>query len=176
MWKGLFQDASVIQYAYNLNFPLHAFHGVIADPWSAFSVNSPAVILETVKQVPFHEMSRRWPILTDFAHCVQHKRVSFLSHAGGKQRECPTCSPLWVSRKQRDYDFVNFPSNPRSMAVSKQWLLTLLIVKNTSHRLLSLQLWSPGASWFQYSMSSGISLTFKPFQIRSLLLIIQWSV
>ncbi|KTG45452.1 hypothetical protein cypCar_00008256 [Cyprinus carpio] len=53
---GLFQDASVIQYAYNLNFPLHVFHGVIAEPWSAFSVNCPAVILETIKQVPIHEM------------------------------------------------------------------------------------------------------------------------
>ncbi|RXN15318.1 alpha-mannosidase 2C1 [Labeo rohita] len=47
---GPFQDASVIQHAYNLNFPLHVFHRVISEPWSAFSVNSPAVILETVKQ------------------------------------------------------------------------------------------------------------------------------
>ncbi|KAL0154666.1 hypothetical protein M9458_048929, partial [Cirrhinus mrigala] len=39
-----------IEYAYNLNFPLHLFHGVISEPWSAFSVNSPAVILETIKQ------------------------------------------------------------------------------------------------------------------------------
>uniref|UniRef100_A0A8C1HHQ8 Glycosyl hydrolase family 38 C-terminal domain-containing protein n=1 Tax=Cyprinus carpio carpio TaxID=630221 RepID=A0A8C1HHQ8_CYPCA len=46
---GHFQDALVIQYTYNLNFPLHVFHGVISEPWSVFSVNSPAVTLETVK-------------------------------------------------------------------------------------------------------------------------------
>ncbi len=86
MWKGLFQDASVIQYAYNLNFPLHAFHGVIADPWSAFSVNSPAVILETVKQVPFHEMSRQWPLLTDFAHCSAQTPFPFY-HMQAESRE-----------------------------------------------------------------------------------------
>uniref|UniRef100_A0A8C1KE57 Mannosidase, alpha, class 2C, member 1 n=1 Tax=Cyprinus carpio TaxID=7962 RepID=A0A8C1KE57_CYPCA len=46
---GHFQDALVIQYTYNLNFPLHVFHGVISEPWSVFSVNSTAVTLETVK-------------------------------------------------------------------------------------------------------------------------------
>uniref|UniRef100_A0AAR2LJC4 alpha-mannosidase n=1 Tax=Pygocentrus nattereri TaxID=42514 RepID=A0AAR2LJC4_PYGNA len=47
---GSFQDASVIQHAYNLNFPLHLIPDVsIAQRWSAFTLNSSAVILETVK-------------------------------------------------------------------------------------------------------------------------------
>ncbi|KAI5100513.1 alpha-mannosidase 2C1 isoform X2, partial [Silurus meridionalis] len=49
--KGSFQDASVIQHAYNLNFPLHLIHDVnLVKPWSAFSINSRAVILEIIKQ------------------------------------------------------------------------------------------------------------------------------
>ncbi|NXG32752.1 MA2C1 mannosidase, partial [Dromaius novaehollandiae] len=49
---GSFQDAGVIQCAYNLNFPLHAVPASSAQcsAWSAFSVSSPAVVLETVKQ------------------------------------------------------------------------------------------------------------------------------
>ncbi|NWY03367.1 MA2C1 mannosidase, partial [Nothoprocta ornata] len=49
---GSFQDANVIQCAYNLNFPLHAVPAGSApcSSWSAFSVSSPAVVLETVKQ------------------------------------------------------------------------------------------------------------------------------
>ncbi|MBN3314125.1 MA2C1 mannosidase, partial [Atractosteus spatula] len=51
---GSFQDSGVIQCAYNLNLPLRVFPVVISDPasssWSAFSLSSPAVILETVKQ------------------------------------------------------------------------------------------------------------------------------
>ncbi|KAK1789872.1 hypothetical protein P4O66_015756 [Electrophorus voltai] len=48
---GSFQEASVIQHAYNLNFPLR----LIPDmnnirPWSMFTVSSAAVILETIKQ------------------------------------------------------------------------------------------------------------------------------
>uniref|UniRef100_A0A671ND64 alpha-mannosidase n=1 Tax=Sinocyclocheilus anshuiensis TaxID=1608454 RepID=A0A671ND64_9TELE len=101
---GPFQDALVIQYAYNLNFPLHVFHGVISEPWSAFSVNSPAVILETVKQVPIHEMS-----------------------VTSSNRFCPLC------------DLLERPDS-------------IIPVSKTT---------------------SGISLTFKPFQIRSLLLIIK---
>ncbi|KAJ0028900.1 hypothetical protein NQD34_003897 [Periophthalmus magnuspinnatus] len=49
--SGSFQDSSVIQCAYNLNYPLRlAQHPLQAVPWSAFSVSSPAVILETIKQ------------------------------------------------------------------------------------------------------------------------------
>ncbi|NXP28391.1 MA2C1 mannosidase, partial [Scytalopus superciliaris] len=49
---GSFQKAGVIQRAYNLNFPLHAVPASCAQcpAWSAFSVSSPAIVLETVKQ------------------------------------------------------------------------------------------------------------------------------
>ncbi|KAM4618384.1 alpha-mannosidase 2C1 [Polymixia lowei] len=48
---GSFQDASVIQCAYNLNCPLRPFQcSADSVPWSAFSVNTPAVVLETIKQ------------------------------------------------------------------------------------------------------------------------------
>ncbi|NWI02880.1 MA2C1 mannosidase, partial [Tichodroma muraria] len=49
---GSFQEAGVIQQAYNLNFPLHAVPASCAQcpAWSAFSVSSPAIVLETVKQ------------------------------------------------------------------------------------------------------------------------------
>ncbi|NXN32724.1 MA2C1 mannosidase, partial [Nycticryphes semicollaris] len=52
-FPGSFQGASVIQCAYNLNFPLHAVpasSSQFPEAWSAFSVSSPAVVLETVKQ------------------------------------------------------------------------------------------------------------------------------
>uniref|UniRef100_A0A8C3JWG3 alpha-mannosidase n=1 Tax=Calidris pygmaea TaxID=425635 RepID=A0A8C3JWG3_9CHAR len=51
--RGSFQDAGVIQCAYNLNFPLHpvpASSAQCPEAWSSFSVSSPAVVLETVKQ------------------------------------------------------------------------------------------------------------------------------
>ncbi|KAM9375861.1 alpha-mannosidase 2C1 [Pholidichthys leucotaenia] len=48
---GSFQDASVIQCAYNLNFPLRLIQcSPDTVPWSAFSVSAEAVILETIKQ------------------------------------------------------------------------------------------------------------------------------
>lgn len=49
---GSFQDAGVIQRAYDLNFPLHVVPASCAQcpAWSAFSVSSPAVVLEAVKQ------------------------------------------------------------------------------------------------------------------------------
>lgn len=42
----------MIQCAYNLNFPLHAVPASSMQclAWSAFSLSSPAVVLETVKQ------------------------------------------------------------------------------------------------------------------------------
>ncbi|NXK79997.1 MA2C1 mannosidase, partial [Amazona guildingii] len=48
---GSFQDAGVIQHAYSLNFPLHTVPARSAPcpPWSAFSVSSPAVVLETAE-------------------------------------------------------------------------------------------------------------------------------
>uniref|UniRef100_A0AAX7T0W3 Alpha-mannosidase 2C1 n=1 Tax=Astatotilapia calliptera TaxID=8154 RepID=A0AAX7T0W3_ASTCA len=46
-----FQEASVIQCAYNLNFPLRLIQcSPNTVPWSAFSVTSQAVVLETIKQ------------------------------------------------------------------------------------------------------------------------------
>lgn len=49
---GSFQEAGVIRQAYNLNFPLHTVPNILAQPptWSAFSVESPAIVLETIKQ------------------------------------------------------------------------------------------------------------------------------
>ncbi|XP_045063760.1 alpha-mannosidase 2C1 isoform X2 [Coregonus clupeaformis] len=48
---GTFQEASVIQYAYNLNYPLRLIdHSPGSAVWSAFSVSAAAVILETIKQ------------------------------------------------------------------------------------------------------------------------------
>ncbi|KAM6257615.1 alpha-mannosidase 2C1 isoform 2-T2 [Porphyrio hochstetteri] len=50
--QGSFQDAGVIQHAYNLNFPLHVVPAGSAQclAWSSFSVSSPAVVLEALKQ------------------------------------------------------------------------------------------------------------------------------
>ncbi|KAK0148878.1 Alpha-mannosidase 2C1 [Merluccius polli] len=48
---GSFQAAGVIQSAYNLNFPPTLFQTTAdAAPWSAFSVDDTAVVLETIKQ------------------------------------------------------------------------------------------------------------------------------
>ncbi|NXI55421.1 MA2C1 mannosidase, partial [Chloroceryle aenea] len=51
---GSFQDAGVIQHAYNLNFPLHVVpeSSVQCPAWSAFSVSTPAVVLETAEDRP----------------------------------------------------------------------------------------------------------------------------
>uniref|UniRef100_A0A8D2KEA3 alpha-mannosidase n=1 Tax=Urocitellus parryii TaxID=9999 RepID=A0A8D2KEA3_UROPR len=59
--KGSFQDAGVIPAAYNLNFPLLALPAPGPAPaatWSAFSLSSPAVVLETVKQAETNPQSR----------------------------------------------------------------------------------------------------------------------
>ncbi|KAG2470848.1 MA2C1 mannosidase, partial [Polypterus senegalus] len=52
--QGSFQEAGVIQCAYNMNFPLHCVptqrSPSQAVSWSAFSVDCPAIILETIKQ------------------------------------------------------------------------------------------------------------------------------
>ncbi|NWT62015.1 MA2C1 mannosidase, partial [Erythrocercus mccallii] len=51
---GSFQEAGVIQQAYNLNFPLHVVLSSCAQcpAWSAFSVSSPAIVLETAEDRP----------------------------------------------------------------------------------------------------------------------------
>ncbi|NXL80709.1 MA2C1 mannosidase, partial [Leptocoma aspasia] len=48
---GSFQEAGMIQQAYNLNFPLHLVPASCAQcpAWSAFSVSSPAIVLQTAK-------------------------------------------------------------------------------------------------------------------------------
>lgn len=59
---GTFQDAGVIQAAYNLNFPLLALPTPGPAPeaaWSAFCVSSPAVVLETVKQARSGKVGNR---------------------------------------------------------------------------------------------------------------------
>lgn len=57
----------MIQQAYNLNFPLHVVPASSAPcpAWSAFSVSSPAVVLETVKQASAWGSSGkgRWVLL-----------------------------------------------------------------------------------------------------------------
>ncbi|KAJ1181489.1 hypothetical protein NDU88_006696 [Pleurodeles waltl] len=49
---GSFQEAGVIQNAYNMNFPLLTKASASAEQktWSAFSVQSPSIVLETIKQ------------------------------------------------------------------------------------------------------------------------------
>uniref|UniRef100_A0A672KB17 Mannosidase, alpha, class 2C, member 1 n=1 Tax=Sinocyclocheilus grahami TaxID=75366 RepID=A0A672KB17_SINGR len=117
----LFQDASVIQYAYNLNFPLHVFHGIIAEPWNAFTVHCPAVILETIKQ-----KSEKNALLIRL----------YESHGSSVTMTLSTSLPM---QEAWHCDLLERPDS--SIPVSKT--------------------------------SSGKTLTFKPFQIRSLLLIIQ---
>ncbi|XP_006888438.1 PREDICTED: alpha-mannosidase 2C1 [Elephantulus edwardii] len=59
--KGSFQDSGVIQAAYSLNFPLLALPALGPAPaaaWSAFSLSTPAVVLETVKQAEGSPLSR----------------------------------------------------------------------------------------------------------------------
>ncbi|XP_023585604.1 alpha-mannosidase 2C1 isoform X2 [Trichechus manatus latirostris] len=59
--KGSFQDAGVIRAAYSLNFPLLALPAPGPAPaaaWSAFSLSTPAVVLETVKQAEANPLSR----------------------------------------------------------------------------------------------------------------------
>ncbi|NXJ71981.1 MA2C1 mannosidase, partial [Rostratula benghalensis] len=54
-FPGSFQEAGVIQCAYNLNFPLQAVPASSSrfpEAWSAFSVSSPAVVLETAEDRP----------------------------------------------------------------------------------------------------------------------------
>ncbi|XP_032438996.1 alpha-mannosidase 2C1 [Xiphophorus hellerii] len=50
--SGSFQDASVVQCAYSLNYPLRPIQcRPDSAPWSAFSLSPSAVVLETIKQV-----------------------------------------------------------------------------------------------------------------------------
>lgn len=119
---GTFQDASVIQFAYNLNFPLRPFNGVISESWSAFSVSSAAVILETIKQ------------------------------AEGKTNAL-------LVRLYESHGSSVTATLSTSLSLKEAWHCDLLERPDLSIPILKPE--------------SGISLTFKPFQIRSLLLILQ---
>ncbi|XP_076863631.1 alpha-mannosidase 2C1 [Brachyhypopomus gauderio] len=117
---GSFQDASVIQHAYNLNFPLRLIPDVsMARPWSGFTVSSPAVILETIKQ------------------------------AEGKKNAL-------VVRLYESHGSSVLAVLSTSLPVKEAWHCDLLERPNYSH---------PAEVH-----NSKISLTFRPFQIISLLL------
>lgn len=125
--KGSFQEAGVIQAAYNLNFPLLALPAPGPAPdttWSAFSVSSPAVVLETIKQA-------------EKSH--QHRTLVLrLYEAHGSHVDC------WLHT---------------SLPVQEATLCDLLEQRDpTGH--LSLQ-------------DNRLKLTFSPFQVRSLLLVLQ---
>uniref|UniRef100_A0A8C8R4X5 Alpha-mannosidase 2C1 n=1 Tax=Pelusios castaneus TaxID=367368 RepID=A0A8C8R4X5_9SAUR len=122
--RGSFQEASVIQNAYNLNFPLHAVPAVSAQcpAWSAFSVSSAAVVLETVKQ----------------------------------------------AEARRDGLVVRLYESHGSTVVT--WLQTSLPVKEAiSCDLLE----RPDPSSHLLLQEHGVKLTFTPFQVRSVLLILR---
>ncbi|XP_036011232.1 alpha-mannosidase 2C1 isoform X7 [Mus musculus] len=125
--KGSFQEAGVIHAAYNLNFPLLALPAPGPAPdttWSAFSVSSPAVVLETIKQAE---------------RCHQHRTLVLrLYEAHGSHVDC------WLHT---------------SLPVQEATLCDLLEQRDpTGH--LSLQ-------------DNRLKLTFSPFQVRSLLLVLQ---
>ncbi|XP_027955795.1 alpha-mannosidase 2C1 isoform X1 [Eumetopias jubatus] len=125
--KGSFQDAGVIRAAYSLNFPLLALPASGPAPaasWSAFSVSSPAVVLETVKQA---ETSRQGRTL-----------VLRLYEAHGSHVDC------WLHT---------------SLPVQEAVLCDLLEQRDPAGHL-PLQ-------------DSRLKLTFSPFQVRSLLLLLQ---
>uniref|UniRef100_A0A674K353 alpha-mannosidase n=1 Tax=Terrapene triunguis TaxID=2587831 RepID=A0A674K353_9SAUR len=126
--RGSFQEAGVIRYAYNLNFPLHTVPAVSAQcpAWSAFSVHSPAVVLETVKQ----------------AHTVPSRQLDGL--------------------------VVRLYESHGSTVVT--WLQTSLPVKEAiSCDLLE----RPDPSSHLPLEEHGLKLSFTPFQVRSVLLILR---
>eukprot|EP00066_Takifugu_rubripes_P004327 XP_003967613.1 PREDICTED: alpha-mannosidase 2C1 isoform X1 [Takifugu rubripes] len=119
---GTFQEASVIQHAYNINFPLRSIRcNPDTAPWSAFSVSSPAVILETIKQ-------------------AEDKKGAFVVRLFESHGSSLTAT-LWTT----------FP-------VREAWLCDLLE--------------RPDLEQPAHITAEGISLSFTPFQIVSLLLIL----
>uniref|UniRef100_A0A674K1M1 alpha-mannosidase n=1 Tax=Terrapene triunguis TaxID=2587831 RepID=A0A674K1M1_9SAUR len=125
--RGSFQEAGVIRYAYNLNFPLHTVPAVSAQcpAWSAFSVHSPAVVLETVKQA------------------------------------------LWASGYSRSLGVRLYESHGSTVVT---WLQTSLPVKEAiSCDLLE----RPDPSSHLPLEEHGLKLSFTPFQVRSVLLILR---
>uniref|UniRef100_A0A8C9PYQ0 alpha-mannosidase n=1 Tax=Spermophilus dauricus TaxID=99837 RepID=A0A8C9PYQ0_SPEDA len=125
--KGSFQDAGVIPAAYNLNFPLLALPAPGPAPaatWSAFSLSSPAVVLETVKQAETNPQS-----------CTLVLR---LYEAHGSHVDC------WLHT---------------SLPVQEAVLCDFLERQDPAGHL-PLQ-------------DARLKLTFSPFQVRSLLLVLQ---
>ncbi|XP_008843092.2 alpha-mannosidase 2C1 isoform X4 [Nannospalax galili] len=124
--KGSFQEAGVIHAAYSLNFPLLALPApgpAPATTWSAFSLSSPAVVLETIKQA---EKSHQHRIL-----------VLRLYEAHGSHVDC------WLHT---------------SLPVQEAFLCDLLEQRDPASHL-PLQ-------------DNRLKLTFSPFQVRSLLLVL----
>ncbi|KAM6149989.1 alpha-mannosidase 2C1 isoform 2-T2 [Erethizon dorsatum] len=125
--EGSFQDAGVIPAAYSLNFPLLALPApgpAPATAWSAFSLSSPAVVLETVKQAETTTQNRTL--------------VLRLYEAHGSHVDC------WVHT---------------SLPVQEAILCDLLERRDPAGHLP-----------FQ---DSRLKVTFSPFQVRSLLLVLQ---
>ncbi|XP_054387194.2 alpha-mannosidase 2C1 isoform X5 [Pongo abelii] len=124
---GSFQDAGVIQAAYSLNFPLLALPAPSPAPatsWSAFSVSSPAVLLETVKQAESSPQRR--------------SLVLRLYEAHGSHVDC------WLHL---------------SLPVQEAILCDLLERPDPAGHLTL--------------RDSRLKLTFSPFQVLSLLLVLQ---
>uniref|UniRef100_A0A452TDW2 alpha-mannosidase n=1 Tax=Ursus maritimus TaxID=29073 RepID=A0A452TDW2_URSMA len=126
-FPGSFQDVGVIRAAYSLNFPLLALPAPGPAPaasWSAFSVSSPAVVLETVKQAETSPQGRTL--------------VLRLYEAHGSPVDC------WLHT---------------SLPVQEAVLCDLLEQRDPAGHLPL--------------RDSRLKLTFSPFQVRSLLLVLQ---
>ncbi|XP_040113204.1 alpha-mannosidase 2C1 isoform X4 [Oryx dammah] len=125
--KGSFQDAGVIPAAYSLNFPLLALPAPGPAPaaaWSAFSVSSPAVVLETVKQAETSPQGRTLLLRLYEAH--------------GSHSDC------WLHT---------------SLPVQEAILCDLLERRDPTGPLLL--------------RDNRLKLTFTPFQVQSLLLVLR---
>ncbi|EGW03783.1 Alpha-mannosidase 2C1 [Cricetulus griseus] len=152
--KGSFQEAGVIHAAYNLNFPLLALSAPSPAPattWSAFSVSSPAVVLETIKQARGRTVwGGSWDAqVLGPAHCP-----AFLSQAEKSHQPRTLVLRLYEAYGSH-VDCWLYTSLPVQEAI----LCDLLEQRDpTGH--LSLQ-------------DNRLKLTFSPFQVKSLLLVLQ---
>uniref|UniRef100_A0A8D2DK25 Alpha-mannosidase 2C1 n=1 Tax=Sciurus vulgaris TaxID=55149 RepID=A0A8D2DK25_SCIVU len=125
--RGSFQEAGVIPAAYNFNFPLLALPTPGPAPaatWSAFSLSSSAVVLETVKQAEISSQSRTL--------------VLRLYEAHGSHVDC------WLHT---------------SLPVQEAVLCDFLERRDPAGHLPL--------------RDARLKLTFSPFQVRSLLLVLQ---
>lgn len=118
LFIGSFQDASVIQCAYNLNFPLRLIQ-CTADtgPWSAFSVSSEAVILETIKQVSHVHLAGCSLTYAKVLLNVIDSKCILVCQGWGPERR--TGSPsLRVTWEQCNWNSMHHPSCERGLVVS----------------------------------------------------------